>query len=164
MQVLLFSHQETKRHRQSLAEDTAYAGQTGIQSGMEPPRRSAAGAASEAYSAAGSDAEDDRYCSANSALGTPSSIGTLRPSADFWDHQMDLQLDDHPAVTGFPKKRQLSLLQAPAPAQSRPGAGPPPAAAGGEAIAQQGSSPGSPRVHPRPDHNQVGSLDFSLTD
>ena len=133
---------------------------------MEPPRRSAAGAASEASSAAGSDAEDDRYCSANSALGTPSSIGTLRPSADFWDHQMDLLLDDHPAVSGFPKNHQLSRLQAPAlaPAQSRPGAGPPPAAAGGEAIAQQGSSPGSPRVHPRPDHNQVGSLDFSLTD
>jgi len=131
---------------------------------MEPPRRSAAGAASEASSAAGSDAEDDRYCSANSALGTPSSIGTLRPSADFWDHQMDPQLDDHPAVTGFPKKRQLSLLQAPAPAQSRPGTGPPQAATGGEALARQGSSPGSLAVHPRPDHNQVGSLVLQLPD
>ncbi|XP_066314409.1 uncharacterized protein [Miscanthus floridulus] len=121
---------------------------------MEPPRRSAGGAASEASSAAGSDAEDDRYCSANSALGTPSSIATLLPSSDFWDHQMDL-LDDHPAAGGFPKKQQLSRLQTLASAQSRPETGPPPATAGVDAIARQGSSPASPYIPQRPDHNQV---------
>ncbi|TKW14929.1 hypothetical protein SEVIR_5G199300v4 [Setaria viridis] len=127
---------------------------------MKPPRRSAGGAASEASSAAGSDAEDDRYCSANSALGTPSSYATILPSSDFWEHQMDLLLDDHPAVSGFPKNHQLSRLQALAPAQSRPEIGPPPpAAAGGGALAQQGSSPGSPAAPPRPDHNQVGIFD-----
>ncbi|CAO2165202.1 unnamed protein product [Urochloa humidicola] len=123
---------------------------------MEPSRRSAGGAASEASSAAGSDAEDDRYCSANSALGTPSSYATILPSSDFWDHQMDLLLDEHPAVSGFPKNHQLSGLLAPAPAQSRAGTGPPPlAAAGGDAAVRQGSSPGSPAAPPRPDHNQV---------
>ncbi|CAO2170324.1 unnamed protein product [Urochloa humidicola] len=121
---------------------------------MEPSRRSAGGAASEASSAAGSDAEDDRYCSANSALGTPSSYTTILPSSDFWDHQMDLLLDEHPAVPGFPKNHQLSRLQAPA--QSRTGTGPPPpAAGGGDAVVRQGSSPGSPAAPPRPDHNQV---------
>ncbi|OEL23682.1 Pleckstrin homology domain-containing family M member 3 [Dichanthelium oligosanthes] len=123
---------------------------------MEPPRRSAGGAASVASSAAGSDAEEDRYCSANSALGTPSSLATLLPSSDFWDHQMDLLLlDEHPAVSGFPKNHQLSRLQA----QARPGTGPPPAAAaGGDALALHGSSPGSPAVPPR-DHNQVDIFD-----
>ncbi|EES00906.1 uncharacterized protein LOC8078585 isoform X1 [Sorghum bicolor] len=121
---------------------------------MEPPWRSAGGAASEASSAAGSDAEDDRYCSANSALGTPSSIATLLPSSDFWDHQMDL-LDDHPATAGFPKKHQLSRLQTLASVQSRQETGPPPATAGVDALARQGSSPASPYIPPRPDHNQA---------
>ena len=124
---------------------------------MEPPRRSAGGAASEASSAAGSDAEDDRYCSANSALGTPSSIATLLPSSDFWDHQMDL-LDDHPAAGRFPKKQQLSRLQTLASSQSRQETGPPPATDGVDALARQGSSPASPYIPPRPDDNQVGLL------
>ncbi|CAL4963214.1 unnamed protein product [Urochloa decumbens] len=127
---------------------------------MEPSRRSAGGDASEASSAAGSDAEDDRYCSANSALGTPSSYATILPSSDFWDHQMDLLLDEHPAVSRFPKNHQLSRLQAPVPAQSRPETGPPPpATAGGDALARQGSSPGSPAAPPRLDHNQVDIFD-----
>jgi hypothetical protein len=128
---------------------------------MEPFRRSAGGAASEASSAAGSDAEDDRYCSANSALGTPSSIATLLPSSDFWDHQMDL-LDDHPATAGFPKKHQLSSLQTLASAQSRPETGPLPATAGVDAIARQGSSPASPYIPQLPNHNQVGLLVLQL--
>ena len=121
---------------------------------MEPSRRSAGGAASEASSATGSDAEDDRYCSANSALGTPSSLGSLRPSSDFWDHQMDLLLEDLPAVSGFPKNHQLSRLQA----QTRLGTGTPPAAAGDDALAQQDSSSGFPAAPPLPDPVQVGSL------
>ncbi|XP_066309006.1 uncharacterized protein [Miscanthus floridulus] len=121
---------------------------------MEPPRRSAGGAASEASSAAGSDAEDDRYCSANSALGTPSSIATLLPSSDFWDHQMD-HLDDHPTAGRFPKKQQLSRLQTLASSQSRQETGPPPATDGVDALARQGSSPASPYIPPRPDDNQV---------
>nr|CAB3473299.1 unnamed protein product [Digitaria exilis] len=127
---------------------------------MEPHRRSAGGAVSEASSAAGSEAEDDRYCSANSALGTPSSLATLLPTSDFWDHQMDLLLDDHPVVFGFPKNHQLSRLLAQTPAQSPPGTEPPPpAAAGGDALARQGSSPSSQAVPPCPDHSQVGLFD-----
>ncbi|XP_062213132.1 uncharacterized protein LOC133913915 isoform X2 [Phragmites australis] len=128
---------------------------------MEPSRRSAGGAASEASSATGSDAEDDRYCSANSALGTPSSLGSLRPSSDFWDHQMDLLLEDLPAVSGFPKNHQLSRHQAWAPSQSRPGTGPPPNATGDDALARQESISGSPAVPPRPDPSQADRLDDS---
>jgi hypothetical protein len=118
---------------------------------MEPPRRSAGGAASEASSPAGSNADDDRYGSANSALATPSSLASLRPSSDFWDHQMNLLLDDRPA--GFPKNHQLSRIQA----QARPAAGPAPSAADGDgASARQESSSGSPVVPARPDPDQVG--------
>lgn len=132
---------------------------------MEPPRRSAGGAVSEASSAVGSDAEDDRYCSANSALGTPSSLATLLPASDFWDHQMDLLLDDHPAVLGFPKNHQLSRLLAQTPAQSPQGTEPPPpVAAGGDALARQGSNPSSQAVPLLPDHNQVRSLVLRLLD
>ncbi|WVZ70064.1 hypothetical protein U9M48_018764 [Paspalum notatum var. saurae] len=127
---------------------------------MEPPQRSSGGNASEDSSAAGSDAEDDRYCSANSALGTPSSLATLLPSSDFWDHQMDLLLlDDHPAIAGFPKNHHVSRLQAQAPGQSRPEAGASPAAPGSDALARQGSSPDSPAVPQNPNHNQVDSFD-----
>ena len=86
---------------------------------MEPARRSTGGASSDGSLAAGSDADDDRYCSASSALGTPSSIATLRPSSDFWDHHMDLLLDD--PVASFPKSHQMSRLHQPqAPSQPRP--------------------------------------------
>jgi hypothetical protein len=120
---------------------------------MEPPRRSDGGATSEASSPAGSDADDDRYCSANSALATPSSLASLRPSSDFWDHQMDLLLDDHPAVAGFPKSHQLSRIQAP----TRPETGPaPPAAAGDGASARHQLSSGSPDAPPPQDPDQVG--------
>ncbi|KAL6882130.1 hypothetical protein ACP4OV_011602 [Aristida adscensionis] len=118
---------------------------------MEPPRRPGGAAASEAFSAAGSDAEEERYCSANSALGTPSSLATVLPS-DLWDHQMDLLLlDDHLATTGLPRSHQLSRLHT----QSRPpGADPaPPAAAAGE------SDPRAPAIPPHPDPAQVDRLD-----
>ncbi|KAL6608116.1 hypothetical protein ACP70R_041179 [Stipagrostis hirtigluma subsp. patula] len=123
---------------------------------MEPPRRSAGAAASDVSSAAGSDAEDDRYCSANSALGTPSSFATVLPSSDFWDHQMDLLLlDDHPAAAGFPRNHQLSRLQT----QARSGTeARPPAAAAGDA-ARRETDAGSPAVPPRPDPAPVDGLD-----
>ncbi|GJM94170.1 hypothetical protein PR202_ga10789 [Eleusine coracana subsp. coracana] len=119
---------------------------------MDPPRRSAGGPESEASSAAGSDAEDDRYCSANSALATPSSYASLRPSSDFWDQQMDFLLDDRPTAAGFPKSHQLSRIQAQARLATDPA---PPAAAGEDASARQESSSGSPAVPPLLDPNQV---------
>ncbi|GJN18655.1 hypothetical protein PR202_gb05837 [Eleusine coracana subsp. coracana] len=119
---------------------------------MDPPRRSAGGPESEASSVAGSDAEDDRYCSANSALATPSSYASLRPSSDFWDQQMDFLLDDRPSATGFPKSHQLGRIQAKARSATDPA---PPAAAGEDASARQESSSGSPAVPPLLDPNQV---------
>jgi hypothetical protein len=160
VQVLVFLHQETKRNDIPSRRHSSGL-RPGIRSSMEPPRRSLCVVASEVSSAAGSDAEDDRYCSANSALGTPSSIATLLPSSDFWDHQMDL-LDDHPATAGFPKKHQLRCLQTLASAQSWPETVSPPATAGVDDLARQGSSPASPYIPPRPRHNQVTLLVLQL--
>lgn len=67
---------------------------------------------------------------------------------------MDL-LDDHPATAGFPKKHQLRCLQTLASAQSWPETVSPPATAGVDDLARQGSSPASPYIPPRPRHNQV---------
>ncbi|CAM0881318.1 unnamed protein product [Alopecurus aequalis] len=118
---------------------------------MEPDRRSTGGASSDGSLAAESDADDDRYCSASSALGTPSSIATLRPSSDFWDHHMDLLLDD--PIASFPKSHQMSRLHQPqAPSQPRPG---PPTAA----LASPELDSGSPAVPPRTDPVQVDILD-----
>uniref|UniRef100_A0A0D9YAC2 PX domain-containing protein n=1 Tax=Oryza glumipatula TaxID=40148 RepID=A0A0D9YAC2_9ORYZ len=114
---------------------------------MEPARRSTAVSdGGGGSSAAGSDGEDDRYLSASSALGTPSSLATLLPSSDLWDHQMDLLLLDDP-VAGFPKAHQLTRLHPP-PEPPRPD--PPAPAAAGDAVL--------PRP-PEPDPTQVDNLD-----
>ncbi|KQK08264.1 uncharacterized protein LOC100824386 [Brachypodium distachyon] len=123
---------------------------------MEPSRGSTGGASSGGSSAAGSDAEDDRYCSASSALGTPSSLATLRPSSDFWDqdYHMDLLLLDDP-VASFPKIHQLNRLhQAQAPSLLRLD---PPAAA----LARPELGSGTPSLQPRTDPVQVDNLDGS---
>ncbi|XP_047054172.1 uncharacterized protein LOC124660407 [Lolium rigidum] len=120
---------------------------------MEPARRSAGGASSDGSFAAGSDADDDRYCSASSALGTPSSISTLRPSSDLWDHHMDLLLDD--PIASFPKSHQLTRLhQSQTPSQQRSD---PPTAA----FARPELGSGRPDVPPRTDPVQVDILEES---
>ncbi|KAL5227054.1 hypothetical protein ABZP36_015319 [Zizania latifolia] len=123
---------------------------------MEPARRSATGGAASdgGSSAAGSDADDDRYCSANSALGTPSSLATLLPSSDFWDHQMDLLLLDDP-VASFPKNHQLSRLQA-QPPSPRPD---PPAAAEDVVLTPAQPDSGLPAIPHDPDLTQVDNFD-----
>uniref|UniRef100_A0A0D9V1W3 PX domain-containing protein n=1 Tax=Leersia perrieri TaxID=77586 RepID=A0A0D9V1W3_9ORYZ len=125
---------------------------------MEPARRSAAasdaGGGGGGSSADGSDGDDERYLSAGSALGTPSSLATLLPSSELWDHQMDLLLLDDPFAAGFPKTHQLTRLH------PQPRSDPPPAVAGEVVLPRPEPDSGSHAVPSHsPDPAQVDNLD-----
>ncbi|KAI4977068.1 hypothetical protein ZWY2020_050675 [Hordeum vulgare] len=125
---------------------------------METARRSTGSPSSDGFLPPGSDTEDDeRYCSAaSSALGTPSSIATLRPSSDLWDHQMDLLLDD--PVASFPRSHQLSHRRLHQPQAPAPAPDPPAAAA---ALSRPALGSDAPALPPRARPAKMDNIDES---